>query len=263
MSSVLTNVGAMTALRTLQDTNKNMSITQDRVSTGMKVATAKADAAVWAIASSMRSEMSATKTVIDSLGVAQSAVSLARGSAELIVDKLETLKQKVLQRVEYTANGDTTNANRVTSEITELANTISSVVSNATFNTINLLSGSSNATFNITESGGTFTVTNQSSNLTTAGSINGTSSVSDVETALNSAQNAASQLGAAQNRLETQQEFAKVFADALKEGVGTLVDADMTEESARLQALQVQQQLGVQALSIANQAPQALLSLFR
>jgi flagellin len=84
-----------------------------------------------------------------------------------------------------------------------------------------------------------------------------------IESLIQTAIDSASAFGSAQGRIETQSEFVSGLTDALKSGIGTLVDADMEEASARLQALQVQQQLGVQALSIANQAPQSLLSLFR
>ena len=91
----------------------------------------------------------------------------------------------------------------------------------------------------------------------------GTDTLDDVDTLLDTANAAAAAFGAAQARIEAQGEFLAKQADTLKLGVGALIDADMEEASARLQALQVQQQLGIQALSIANQAPQNVLALFR
>lgn len=87
--------------------------------------------------------------------------------------------------------------------------------------------------------------------------------LANVETLIQSSIDAAAEFGSVQGRIETQADFVSKLTDSLKSGIGTLVDADMEEASARLQALQVQQQLGVQALSIANQAPQSILSLFR
>jgi flagellin len=85
----------------------------------------------------------------------------------------------------------------------------------------------------------------------------------NIETLIQTAIDGAAQFGSAQGRIETQNEFVMKLTDSLKAGIGTMVDADMEETSARLQALQVQQQLGIQSLSIANQAPQSILSLFR
>ncbi|NGM44385.1 flagellin [Rhodobacter sp. SGA-6-6] len=87
--------------------------------------------------------------------------------------------------------------------------------------------------------------------------------LSNIETMIDRAIDAAAEFGSAQGRIDTQNDFVSALTDALTAGIGTLVDADMEEASARLQALQVQQQLGIQALSIANQQPQNLLSLFR
>lgn len=89
------------------------------------------------------------------------------------------------------------------------------------------------------------------------------SALADIENLIQTSVDAAANFGSVQGRIETQADFISGLSDALKSGIGSLVDADMEETSARLQALQVQQQLGVQALSIANQAPQQLLSLFR
>ena len=91
----------------------------------------------------------------------------------------------------------------------------------------------------------------------------GTATPNDIDTLIDTANTAAAAFGAAQARIDAQNEFLGKQADSLKVGVGAMVDADMEEASARLQALQVQQQLGIQSLSIANQAPQSLLSLFR
>jgi flagellin len=87
--------------------------------------------------------------------------------------------------------------------------------------------------------------------------------LANIESLIDETIDAAAAFGSVQGRIETQSEFIGKLTDSLKAGIGSLVDADMEEASARLQALQVQQQLGVQSLSIANQAPQSILSLFR
>ncbi|WP_142848935.1 flagellin [Telmatospirillum sp. J64-1] len=254
MSSVLTNVGAMTALRTLQNTNANLVKTQDRVSTGMKVASAKDNAASWSIAATMSSDANAFKVMADGAGVAMASVGAALKAAEEIVETLKTIKGKVAQYEGASSSDQAVLA----SEISELAGAISDIASSANFNGVNLVNGTDSLTVKTGLESSDLTITGVDlsglGDQTTLAGIDG-----DLDTAKAHAQT----LGAAYQRLEVQQRFLNVMADSLTKGVGALVDADMTEESARLSALQVQQQLGAQALSIANQAPQTLLNLFR
>lgn len=262
-SSILTNLGAMTALRTLQSTNRNLATTQDRVSTGMKVANAKDNAADWSIASKMGANASGYKVMVDQASVANAAIGLARKSAEGIVDLLETVKEKTIARSNYSAQKDQTSVDTVDKEIGELMNQIKQIAENSVFNGVNLVGSggsTSNAyTFITNFTGGTYGVTG--TNLTTFATA--VSNVAQVDGYLKTAQDAAADFGASQQRVDAQQRFVESMYDALTAGVGALVDADMTEESARLQSLQVQQQLGAQAMQIANQAPQVLLGLFR
>lgn len=262
-SSILTNLGAMTALRTLQSTNRSLATTQDRVSTGMKVATAKDNAASWSIASKMGASAAGYKVMVDQASVANAAVGLARSSAEGIVDLLETVKEKTIARSNYSAQGDTTSVNTVDKEIGELMTQVQQIAKNSVFNGVNLVGSSGDGqttyTFITNFTSGTYSV----SGTNLSGFATQITNVSQVDGYLKTAQDAAADFGAAQQRIEVQQRFVESMYDALTAGVGALVDADMTEESARLQSLQVQQQLGAQAMQIANQAPQVLLGLFR
>lgn len=261
MSSILTNAGAMTALRSLQATNNNLSITQDRVSTGLKVGSAKDNAAAWSVASEMKTTSAGFKTLSDQTSVGMAAVGLGLEAAKNLVELYEKVHQKVLQRVSADANGDTTNVAVYDSEITALSNAASEIISRASFNGVNFLSSSGNSYTVLTGVADDATYSIAASTALSLGSQ--ISTVAQAESALTAVRNLAADLGAAYQRLEAQESFFNAMEDALTKGVGAQVDADMTEESARLQALQVQQQLGAQALSIANQAPQVLLSLFR
>lgn len=259
-SSILTNLGAMTALRTLQSTNRSLATTQDRVSTGMKVSTAMDNAADWSIASSMRSDASAYKVMADQAGVADAMVGLARQSAEQITELLGQVKEKAVSRMNYSAAGDASSVTTVDAEIKELMNQVKDIASNSSFNGVNLVGSTQGVSFITNMTGSTFAVAGTSD---LSGLGTSATSVAQVDGFLDKAQKIAADLGAAQQRIQVQQRFVESMYDSLTAGVGSLVDADMTEESARLQSLQVQQQLGAQAMQIANQAPQVLLGLFR
>ncbi len=415
MSSILTNNGAMVALQTLKSVNKNMEMTQNAISTGKDVATAKDNSAVWAISKVMESDVKGFKAIKDSLALGESTVAVARNASETVTDLLTQMKEKIVS-----AQEDNVDRDKINDDVGALRDQIASVVGAAQFNGLNLvdgsagtasilssldrdssgnvssssisvasqdlstggytskgvLAGSDNATtdndaagFTMDKSGGSgdivinsgtdnfaagdkiaitigdkvasYTVQagdldpsgtydaaytdaivavglkNQidalgitgvaidydssaagtlsfvtgtatagadadrdvtvSAQFTNAGSggLGALSSVdvsSDagaaaalgtIETLINTSIDAAAAFGSAQGRIETQQNFVSNLTDSFRSGIGSLVDADMEETSARLQALQVQQQLATQSLSIANQAPQSILSLFR
>lgn len=432
MSSILTNNGAMVALQTLKSINANLGKTQDMISTGKSVGSAKDNAALWAISKVMESDLKGFKAISSSLALGQSTVSVARQASERVTDLLTQMKEKIVASQE--SNVDRV---KIQSDIDALREQISGITTASQFNGLNLLSNrgtdagtgsvnilasldrsgsgvtaseisvrkqdlgtassavngttwtigtavdsgtlgtaqsdtltitaptaagqvfglsifgtdADNSSFvqadtrtgaaatptNIAEatairyisregdtaadvakglanafkifaaensldssvlsvnsSGGTLAI---SSSVTTAGdtiavgifnpqagagssttigggleALNDIDVTSDsgaasalvsiefmIETAITSAAN----FGSAQGRVDTQAAFVSQMSDALRSGIGTLVDADMEEASAKLQALQVQQQLGIQSLSIANQAPQSILSLFR
>ena len=447
MSSILTNNGAMVALQALKSINANLVKTQNVISTGKDIASAKDNAAIWAISKVMEADVKGFKGISDSLGLGESTVAVARQAAETVTDLLTQMKQKIVASQEENVDRE-----KIQTDIEALSEQIGSVVNAAQFNGLNLLntnsikagfgtvdvlssldrstsgvvasnievskqdlrvekaavtgtasntaqsatainSGMTGATVTgataitgaaaptttaatglviaevetghgyslaITgaagELGTTFNTTSASDivyvakegdtvgdvaealvakfnewvadyrgendtatgldsivasttgtagqiTFTTASEVNtnfnvqasgyaatnaagdqlntmggGLADLTDmdvtseygsekalgkIESMLQSSIDSAAAFGSAQKRIETQSDFVGALMDSLKSGIGTLVDADMEEASARLQALQVQQQLGIQSLSIANQAPQSILSLFR
>lgn len=440
MSSILTNTGAMVALQTLTQTNNNLAKTQEIISTGKMVGSAKDNSAVWAISKVMESDVQGFKAIRSSLDLGEATVSVARQASETVTDLLTQMKDKIVASQE-----DNVDRDKIQTDLAAIRDQIGSVVGAAQFNGLNLLSnaettsaytaagnvdgtgeisvlssldrsasgvasaeigvakqdltttvaaagalalgatamtsagtatasGAANATytingeqatagrtadvmagdsyafdmtvfdaalsgtpfasatalkqeaiytakdgdteadvaagladminFRLAEQGSTedFTVSAEGANgnvltitnntttalgasagaditLTAGGTVGGGLAILNeldvstedgagaaldaVENLLQTSIDAAANFGSVQGRIETQSDFVSKITDALKAGIGTLVDANMEEASARLQALQVQQQLGVQSLSIANQAPQSILSLFR
>ncbi len=401
MSSILTNTSAMVALQTLRGIKTNLNKTQDEISTGKSVASARDNSAVWAISKVMESDVKGFKGISDSLNLGQSTVAVARKAAETVTGLLTDIKGKIVAAQE--SNVDRT---KLQTDISVLRDQIKTVVGSAQMNGLNLVDGShasmdvlasldrqsngSVSTSSITVNGhdlstGAYAAkaaltgsTNASTNGDTAGfqlnnttgtgtividaaagfaagdsvsiSVGGkttsytvsasdvasttpsdlvavglknaidklgikgltvdydsgtpgnlafantgatdmtvsaqfrnagsgglaalsainvstgagaTAALGNIETLIKTSIDAAADFGSSQSRIDTQASFVSQLSDALKTGIGSLVDADMEEASARLQALQVQQQLGVQSLSIATQAPQAILALFR
>jgi flagellin len=292
----------MTALQTLRSVSAQLATTQNRISTGQRVATASDNAAYWSIATSMRSDNAALSAVSDSLGLSAATVDTEYTALTSVIgDKDSGLtKLQALLVQSKTAGIDRT---KIQADITQIQQDMKLKANSATFNGINWLStttGTTPTSISLESSysrvGGTPTIgsitvttanytlysTTQTGILdTVAGSASVdtinisalTDSAADqttldgyiaqVTTAINSVASAAANLGAVKNRISTNTNFVKSLMDSVDRGVGQLVDADMNAESTRLAALQVQQQLGVQALSIANNSSQSILSLFR
>ncbi|MDA9532351.1 MULTISPECIES: flagellin N-terminal helical domain-containing protein [unclassified Bradyrhizobium] len=302
MSSLLTNSTAMTALQTLRSVSSQLSTTQNRISTGQRVATASDNAAYWSIATSMRADNAALSAVSDSLGLSAATVDTQYTALSTVIgdkDSGLTKLQSLLVQAK-TAGIDRT---KIQADITQIQQQMKSTADAATFNGVNWLStttGTTPTSFSLVSSysrvGGTpttgsITVTTADYTLyssTQTGildTVSGSASVNtinisaltdsaadqttldgyiaQVTTAINSVAASAANLGAVKNRISTNTQFVKSLMDSVDRGVGQLVDADMNAESTRLAALQVQQQLGVQALSIANNSSQSILSLFR
>ena len=275
MSSILTNNSAMVALQTLKSINQNLSKTQEEISTGKSVASAKDNSAIWAISKVMESDIAGFKAVSDSLSLGESTVAVAVAGAEQITNILNQMKEKGVA-----ATGENVDHAKVTQDVDELKNQISSIISASQFNGANLLDTAGNAGITVLSSldrasDGTVTAANISVDsvdfeanldLTTidvSSAANADASIAEIETLIQAAVDGAAALGASAKRIQDQNNFVSKVQNAMTKGMGALVDADMEEASARLQALQSQQQLGVQSLSIANQAPQTILSLFR
>ena len=402
MSSILTNTSAMVALQTMKGINANLNKTQADISTGKSVASAKDNAAVWAISKVMESDVEGFKGISDSLSVGNATLTVARNASESVTKLLTEMKGKIVA-----AQAENVDRGKLQTDITELTKQIESVVGAAQFNGLNLVDGSqtsinvlssldrgatgvdssnilvtaqnlstsagtalsgtalgtvTNATglpnatstvgtfaiqggagalasnasganpatataliegdaieltvgsttgryvvkqgdtnvelaaglrnaltqgglngadFTLSATGGVLSVTNNTNTaaavsvastrgeggLAALASIDVTAdpaaALTEIEGLLQTSINAASSFGSSQKRIDIQSEFVGKLTDSLKTGIGAMVDTDMEEASARLQALQVQQQLATQALSIANQQPQGLLSLFR
>lgn len=274
MSSILTNNSAMVALQTLQSVNKNLAKTQDMISTGKEIGTAKDNAAIWAISKVMESDMSGFKAVKDSLSLGESTVAVALAGAEQITNILNDMKEKVVA-----ATGENVDHAKLTADVNELKAQITSIIAASQFNGSNLLNTAggditvtssidraadgSVSQANITVASADFEGDLDLSDVDVSSATAADGSITAIEAHIQTAIDGAAALGASARRLSDQTEFVGKVTDAFKSGIGTLVDANMEEASARLQALQVQQQLATQSLSIANQGPQAILQLFR
>ncbi|MGY4630072.1 flagellin N-terminal helical domain-containing protein [Bradyrhizobium sp. USDA 4486] len=301
MSSLLTNSTAMTALQTLRSVSSQLSATQTRISTGQRVSTASDNAAYWSIATSMRADNAALSAVSDSLGLSAATVDTEYTALNTVIgDKNSGLVK--LQSLLVEAKTAGIDRSKIQADITQIQQQMKSTADAATFNGVNWLSttASTPATVDLVSSYSrvqstpttgsiTLTVSNYSlytsstsgildaqtsgvsvanmtiSSLTDAATDQATldTYIAQVTAAINKSASAAADLGAVKNRISTNTEFVKSLMDSVDRGIGQLVDADMNQESTRLAALQVQQQLGVQALSIANNSSQSILSLFR
>jgi flagellin len=303
----------MTALQSLKSTNDSLLQTQNRISTGYRVATAEDNAGYWSIATTMRSDNKALSAVQDALGLGAAKVDVAYTAMSKAVDVVTEIKAKLVA-----AREPGVDKAKLQSEIGALQGQLKSMADSATFSGENWLSvDSSAASYTVTRSVvsaftraadgsisiGLIDIDTSASKLYDASTTAGadgildatrdatgaiaatgtsvasmdisalTSSATDVATlegyikgadaAIQEMTDSATSLGAVKQRINLQKSFVDALSDAIDRGVSQLVDADMNEESTRLQALQVKQQLGIQSLSIANQSSQSILSLFR
>ncbi|MBL4602334.1 MAG: flagellin [Emcibacteraceae bacterium] len=268
--SVNTNQGALIALQNLNATSRQLNIVQGRINTGLKVAGAKDDASVFAIAQTQRAELGGLSAVKSSLDRATGAIDVALAGAEAVSDLLIQLKEKAVAAKD--PGQDTTSRGLLDNDFQQLVAQIDTIVSNAEFNGLNNVSGA-NAIVAVVNADASASITIASTNIdTTALSLAGTSigtatvattALTAIDAAIATVNGVLSTLGAGAKRIEIVGTFVEKLSDAIEVGIGNLVDADLARESARLQSLQVKQQLGLQALSIANQAPGTVLSLFR
>jgi len=274
LNSVNTNVGAMIALQNLQVTNNELSQVQSRINTGKKVASAKDNGAIWAIAQGQRAEIGALNAVKDSLNRGQSAVDVGLAAGESVSDLLVQMKELALAATEESLT--TAARSALNEDFTSIRDQIATVVKNAEFNGVNLLDGSSTNGFKALANvaGDTITVASEDMSLsgsvvtlTTSSGIDtataATASLALVDASIDNVSASLAKLGTGSKSFGTHLTFIGKLQDTLDAGVGNLVDADLAKESARLQALQTKQQLGVQALSIANSSTSILLGLFR
>ncbi|MEK1896452.1 MAG: flagellin [Rhizobium sp.] len=301
MTSILTNVAAMSALQTLRSINGNLEDTQNRVSSGYRVAEAKDNAAYWSIATTMRSDNKALSAVSDALGLGAAKVDTAYSAMDSAIDIVSEIKAKIVAATEKGVD-----KTKIQDEIAQLQQQLLSVAQSASFSGENWVAGnttksvvssfvrdangqvsvqttqyvlddstSGNVLFGVTTTGSIDTSTGiigtssgsvgsiYSMDITSFGSSDIDLALTTVESGLSALTKAASQLGSISTRIDLQESFVSNLSDSIDSGVGRLVDADMEEESSKLTALQTQQQLAIQSLSIANSSAQNVLTLFK
>ncbi len=277
MNSVNTNVGALVALQNLNKTSSDLMTTQSRINTGLRVASAKDNGAIWAIAQNQRSTVSALNAVKDSLQRGQSTVDVALSAGATISDLLGQMKEKALAASDTTL--DTASRTAYNDEFKSLRDQIAKAVTNADFNGANMIKSGGTTIASLANADATSKITVAAQDLSLGGAvltaaISATASVgatagasatmvTNLNTAISNVSAALSKLGVGGKSLASHLTFIGKLQDTIETGIGNLVDADLAKESARLQALQTKQQLGIQALSIANQSSSSLLSLFR
>jgi flagellin len=272
--SVNTNYGAMIALQNLNQTNQDLNGVQNRINTGLRIAGPKDNGAVWAIAQNMRMEVQALNAVTQSLNRTLSVADTAVAAGTTISDLLKEMKEKALAAMDPSIDANARAA--YNADFTALRDQVTKTIENAAFDGSNLLDGSVPSIMALANGDGTSFITVLARNLSLGGpiiSITATDTISTattasamittIQTSLNALNLSLSQLGTDSKKVGLHKTFVSKLSDELEHGIGNLVDADLAKESARLQSLQVKQQLGIQALSIANAAPQVILNLFR
>ena len=233
-NSINTNVGAMVALQNLNATSRELNIVQNRVNTGQKVSSAKDNGAIWAIAQTQKADMMALDSTKNNINRARSVNDVGLAAGETVMAAL--VEMKALAVAIEDGVGDTA---AYEADSDALRQEVTDAIAAATFD-------------------GTVALT-----LAPAMATGATATSAVVQTAIDLTATAMQTLGTTSKSLERQLTFTSKLQDALETGIGNLVDADLAKESARLTALQTKQQLGVQALSIANQSGSILLGLFR
>jgi flagellin len=298
MSSILTNSSALTALQNLNATQKALHTTQNQISTGLKVSSAADNASYWSIATTLKSDNGATSTIKTSLSQSSAMIDVANAAITSSISVMNQIKNDLTAASQPGADLDKIGAD-ITQAESQLKSIVSSAGTNglnwldasnsslklsAAFNRDSATGATSVGVIDVATKaligtaagttgtgileGGTGSATGTGTNFTSASIAKGTSAatiatmIADADKTLAALQTYASDLGSTKSRIDLQQTFLSNLSDATSAGVSALVDADMNEASTRLQALQTQQQLGVQSLSIANQNSQMILKLF-
>jgi flagellin len=274
MATINTNAGAMVALQNLNKTNMELEQVQTRINTGLAVSSAKDNGGIYAIAQSMRADVAGYSAVSNSIDLAVSTVDVALAGGEAISDILIEMKEKALAGADSSL--DTASRTALNEDFKALRDQISTIVSNAEFNGTNLIDNSVTNITALANADGSNSITVLDENLSLGGSIVTVAATASFATSaaastqataiaasLDNLSASLARLGTGSKSLEIHKTFVGKLSDALEKGIGNLVDADLAKESARLQSLQVKQQLGIQALSIANSAPSSILGYFR
>jgi len=282
LNSVNSNLGATIALQSLNATNSALQMTQKHISTGYRVADATDDGAAYAVAQRIRSDVNAMTSANQQLGNIQGLLSTTNTALNNVSNLMSDARQVLVrlsdsntqgtQRTQYIAQYRSmiTNLKSFFEDAKYNGKTLVGNINGASgFGRIAVVRNEVGSTYGIATYGGsafmssiTFTST-QLSGVSTVAAMIGTASTATFMNKLNSLGTAMATYGAAYRYVANQVSYNSDKMDALNTGLGALIDADLAKESAKLQALQIRQQLGTQALSIANQAPQSLLSLFK
>ena len=273
--TINTNKSAMAALHNLNSTSDKLGVTQNKVSTGLRISTSKDNSAIWAIAQNQRADIGGLASVKMGLDRAQSIGDIALTAGQSISELLVQMKEKVVAAQDSSLTVVSRQA--LDTDFKSLLSQITQVIRNASFDGADLLNNSlpgglkfladAGATSYVTLSnqdlslGATIITLASTASITTATLASGALSL--LQASIGNVSLALAKMGAQVKQIENHNKFVGKLSDAMEVGIGNLVDADLAKESARLQALQVQQQLGAQALSIANQSPNIILSLFR
>jgi len=272
--SVNTNQPALIALQNLNKTNDEMGGVQSRINTGLAISSAKDNAAVWSIAQDQRADRAALSAVKMSLDRATSITDVALAAGESVSDLLTQMREKVIAAKDTSLS--TTSRTALNADFQGLLKNLTQVINSANFDGANILNGSQSASITfLADADAATVITLALQNLSLGGTINTLTTTDSITTqtlaaavlarldaTMTRVNQAVGSIGSQAKQIDAHNTFVAKLNDVLESGVGNLVDADMAKESARLQALQVKQQLGAQALSIANQAPQIILSLF-
>jgi len=272
MPSINTNYGAAVALQSLNKTNAQLETTQSRINTGMKVSSAKDNGAIFAIATTQRANVGAQDAVRNSLQRGQSIIDVALAAGDTITSALEEMKSLAVN-IASSAAASTARAS-YEADFSALGAEIKAAIEGASFDNVNLLTTASTGSTEVKVQTGTGADDTKTIGMATALNAAGTDlasylgTISDftaatVDDAIKEVTTALATLGTQSKSVGRSITFVNKLQDAMEAGVGNLVDADLAKESAKLTALQTKQQLGVQALSIANQGSSILLSLFR
>ncbi|NEX93692.1 flagellin [Caulobacter sp. 17J65-9] len=255
-NSINTNAGALVALQNLNATSRELGQVQNRINTGQRISSAKDNGAVWAVAQGLRGDMRGLDAVKNSIQRARSVADVGLAAGESIMDALKEMKELAVAIEAGTADGSDVTAYQ--SDFASLQAEITATGKTAKFDGTDAFAANAGsvriglAATEVADVGVAFTPT---------AAIPET--VVGVDAAIDATATAMQTLGTQAKSLERASVFVTKFQDAVETGIGNLVDADLAKESARLQSLQTKQQLGVQALSIANQSSGILLGLFR
>ncbi len=275
LNSVNTNLGAMVALQSLNRTNEALNATQKRVSTGFRVSDAKDDGAAFAVAQSVRADVAGLTAANEQLGGVKGVLDTSLAGLRKVSDTMIKVRETLVRLADDTLNAD--QRSQYEAQYEALRTQIQNFIADATYNGRTLLStntaaGGGDIVTTRNEAGTTYTLTAvdaattlvvAAAPTTAAGAQAAIAAGGDWQTINTAIADALNQYGSDARYVDAQIGYNREKLDALEGGLGALIDADLAKESARLQALQIRQQLGTQSLSIANQAPQSLLSLFR